>query len=155
MKTRHFTAASAVGLFVSTVSFAQVSDLPVKLGDSVESVQASLRTDAKPEPSQSAVTQGATALRLRTRGIWVFFDKEGKTYLIRLDAPFVGNIRGVKIGSTNAFLTEKLGPPAKTIKGSFAIPGQIEPVIYYLDDNTTTRFNFDRDGQIETISISK
>jgi hypothetical protein len=130
-------------------------DVPVALGDSIERVQSALGTEVKPEPFTSVATTGGTAIRLRTRGIWVFFDKEGKAQTIRLDAPFAGELKGVKIGSSYASIVEKLGQPAKTLKVGVAIPGRLEPVIYYLSDAEGIRMDFDRDGLLETVYIVK
>ena len=133
----------------------KIDGLPIKLGDSIEKVKAALGTAIEPEESKSAVQRNSKALRLKTRGIWVFFDQDGRAYNIRLDAPFAGNVAGVQIGQSRALLVEKLGKPAKVIKSVMIGLGQSEPYLYYIDDLTTVRFDFDRDGEIETIFILK
>lgn len=75
-----------------------IEGLPIKLGDSVEKVRAALGTTLEPESFTRAAEGDAKALRLKTKGIWVFFDREGRTYGIRLEPPFAGNAAGVKIG---------------------------------------------------------
>ena len=133
-----------------------IEGLPIKLGDSIETVKAALGTALEPEAYRSAAQRNARTLRLKTKGIWVFFDQDGRAYNIRLDAPFDGNVGGVKIGQTRAALVEKLGKPAKVVKG-VVLAGltQYEPYLYYIDDLTTVRFDFDRDGEIEVIYIIK
>jgi len=148
----------AVGLTISSLALAQgkaIQGLPVALGDSIEKVQSALGTTMQAEESKSAVQTNTKQLRLKTQGIWVFFDQDGKAYNIRLDAPFAGNIGGVKIGDSKAALTEKLGKPAKVMKGMMPGFRTQEPYLYYIDDRTTVRFDFDRDGEIETAYILK
>src|SRR5882672_2241599 len=94
----------------------KINGLPIKLGDSIEKVKAALGTDIEPKESKSAVRANTKMLRLKTKGIWVFFDQEGRTYNIRLDAPFAGSIAGMQIGQSRALLVEKLGKPARVIK---------------------------------------
>lgn len=148
------TALIAFACSCTLASAQKIEGVPVSLGDTVEAARAALKTDLQPEESQS-VRLGTTALRLKTKGIWVFFDKDGKAYNIRLDAPFAGGVGGVKIGNTRGFLVETLGKPATVVKGVVPIANQLEPHIYYVDDRTTVRFDFDRDGQIDHIFITK
>lgn len=134
---------------------AQVVGLPIKLGDPIETVKTALQTSLEPEESTSASQTNQKALRLKTKGIWVFFDKASRTSTIRLDAPFSGNVGGIKISDSLALLEKTLGKPAKIMKIGFAIPGRYDPYLYYIDDVTTVRFDFDRDGLIETIFVLK
>jgi hypothetical protein len=146
-------AALAVG-----GAFAQtnkIEGLPIKLGDSIEAVKAALGTTLEPEESQSAVRRNTKSLRLKTRGIWVFFDQNGRSYNIRLDSPFPGTIAGVKIGDSRARLEERLGKPHKVLKQLAPTLVKPEPYLYYIDDVTTVRFDFDPDGEIETAFILK
>lgn len=140
---------------LATGAFAQgkrIEGLPIKLGDSVEAVRAALGTTLEPDPAKSALPSGAKQLRLKTKGIWVFFDSNDRTYTIRLDAPFAGNVAGVKIGDPRAFLVKSLGEPPKVVK----LPGKgPAPYLYYLDDTTTVRFDFDQDDKISSIYIFK
>ena len=153
--------ALVVALAVSNAVLAQgkgIEGLPVGLGDSIEKVQAAFGTTLEPEPSKSTM-QNTRQLRLRTRGVSVFFDQDGKAYTIRLEAPFAGNVGGVKIGDTRAVLVEKLGKPAKVMKAAsgYGPPNQRDsaPYIYYIDDRTTVRFDFDRDNEIEAAYLIK
>jgi hypothetical protein len=133
----------------------KINGLPIKLGDSIEKVKAALGTAIEPEESKSAVQSNTKALRLKTRGIWVFFDQEGRTYDIRLDAPFAGDVAGVQIGQSRSLLVEKLGNPAKILKGMAIDSNQADPYLYHIDDLTTVRFDFDQDDAIATIYILK
>lgn len=150
-------AAVFLGLFsgLAISQTAQIVGLPVKLGDPVETVKSALQTSLDPDESSSATYTNSKALRLKTKGIWVFFDRENRVRSIRLDAPFSGNVGGIKIGESLALLEKTLGKPAKVMKTEFAIRGRNDPYIYYIDDVTTVRFDFDRDGLIETISVLK
>jgi len=135
-----------------------ISDLPVEIGDSIEKVKSALKTTQDVEDTKSAIQKGATALRLRTRGIWVFFDASGSAYTIRVDAPFIGRVKSVGIGSTHRSVLESLGKPAKTIKSNINIgplANAVDPHIYYPDDKTTMQIKFDSDGLVETIFLSK
>ena len=135
-----------------------ISDLPVDIGDSIEKVKSALKTTQDVEDSKSAINKGATALRLRTKGIWVFFDASGSAYTIRVDAPFVGKVKNIGIGSTQRSVLESLGKPAKTIKSNINIgplANAVDPHIYYPDDKTTMQIKFDSDGLVETIFLSK
>ena len=149
--------ACLLGLFSSAVAAQTVSinGLPIGLGDPVEKVRSTLGTTLEPEPATSASRRDTKQLRLKTRGIWTFFDQTNQVYNIRLDAPFPGNVGGVKIGDSHAHLVKTLGKPAKTLKIGPALPDRIDPVLYYIDDVTTVRFDFDRDGLIETIFVMK
>ncbi len=145
-------------LWMAGIAIAQdkkIEGLPVSLGDSIEKVKSALETTLEPEESRSAVQRNTKALRLKTRGIWVFFDQDGRAYNIRLDAPFAGNVGGVQIGNSRALLVEKLGKPAKVLKDMVMGLNKFEPYLYYIDDRTTVRFDFDRDGEIETMFVLK
>jgi hypothetical protein len=135
-----------------------ITDLPVNIGDSIEKVKAALNTNQELEDTKSAVNKGSTALRLRTKGIWIFFDSSGTVYTMRVDAPFIGKIKDIGIGSTHRRVLESLGKPAKTIKSNFNIgilAETVDPHIYYPDDRTTMQIKFDKDGLVETIFLTK
>ena len=155
MRARFFVA---VGLAVSGLALAQtktIEGLPIRPGDSIEKVKTALRTTLEPEESKSALQRNTKQLRLKTKGIWAFFDPDGRVYNIRLDAPFRGNVGGVKIGDSRATLVEKLGKPAKLLKGATPRLKQEDPYVYYIDDRTTVRFDFNRSAEIETVFILK
>jgi len=128
-----------------------IEGLPIGLGDSIEKVRAALGTDQQPIDSKSAVRKNTKQLRLTAMGIWVFFDQDGKVYNIRLDAPFAGSIGGVRIGDSWSTLVERLGKPARVLE----IPGKSgqQPYLYHLDDRTSVRFDFNLDGEVETVFI--
>ena len=60
--------------FGITLAAAQhrIEGLPIKVGDTYEEVKAAYQTELKPEPT---TTPGSTSLRLRTKGVWFFFNK--------------------------------------------------------------------------------
>lgn len=130
---------------------AKTEGLPIKLGDSPAQMQSAFQTQIEAEPYESALAKGGYVLRLRTRGVWTFFNKEGKAYTIRLDAPFKGSVAGVKVGDTVLTLKKLLGEPVKK-------PwkwGTSESYLYYPDDTYTARFDVNDAGEVETIFINK
>lgn len=134
----------------------KISGLPIKPGDSIENVKSALNTDIEPEAYDNSASQGKNKqLRLKTKGIWVFFDQSGRAYSIRLDAPFTGNVGGVEIGKSRAFLVEKLGKPTKIIERMPTLNDRAKPYLYRIDDNTKVRFNFGDDDEISDILVTK
>jgi hypothetical protein len=113
----------AVALLLPTFVFAQLSPLPsvaFKLGDDVPTVKAALHTTVEPEaiarnPALPAtfpdMNKGKSVLHLRTKDIWAFFNPTGTVETIRLDAPFKGDILGVKLGDGAGKITSTLGNP--------------------------------------------
>lgn len=130
-----------------------VTDLPVKLGDSVDDVKHAFGTTLDPKLMESAIPSPSQTrkkqLRLKTKGVWVFFEKE-RVVTYRVDAPFKGNIGGVRIGDDVTKLTKLLGAPVKT--GTFM--GRAT-YTYYFDDVTTTNFVFSGSDELETIFFLK
>ena len=55
-----------------------IDGVPIKIGDTYEAVKETYGTEQKPEPSSSAASPGATALRLRTKGSHSFSTGRGK-----------------------------------------------------------------------------
>src|SRR5262245_35407393 len=146
---------SLVLCFGTTLAAAQylIEGLPIKVGDTYEEVKAAYQTNLKPEPTS---TPGSTGLRLRTKGVWFFFNTDGAIYTIRLDAPFPGNIGGVKIGDPVDVMTSKLGNPVKTETGPIIGGSPIfTKYIYYPDDVTTASFQISKDKKIETVFLTK
>ena len=86
----------------------------------------------------------------------VLFQQGGHNVLIRLDAPFPGNIGGVKVGDPFEVMTSKLGDPVKTEMGP-VIGGNpmFTRYIYYPDDVTTASFQTNKDKKIETVFLTK
>jgi hypothetical protein len=153
-----------VSLFFVFVNFApaqadglKIDGLLVWLGDTVDKVKEAYNTPLDPEPSDSSTQRGGTQLRLKTKGLWFFFNKEGKIYTIRLEAPFRGAINGVKIGDTAAKMMKVMGPPAKTPKPIAGVPNGVLPrsYIYYPDDSTTANFQVNADDELEIVFLLK
>ena len=150
--TLSLSIASADTMAVGSV---RISEMPViRFGNTVESVQQALHTSLEPEkddqvgpPSLNASSK--THLRLKTRGIWVFFNN-GKVYNVRLEAPFAGSVGNVKIGDASDKIVKTFGPPIKRTSWAGLTGYQ-----YYFDDVTTVRFMINRDDELETIFLEK
>ena len=129
-----------------------VTDLPIKLGDPIDDVKRALGTSLDPEqidqPIPTPTLPKKKQLRLKTKGIWVFFEKDRVTSY-RVDAPFRGGVGGVHVGDDVVTLTKALGNPVKT--GTF---GTKTTYTYYFDDITTTTFILNND-EVETIFFIK
>ena len=149
------TVCAIAALVVASVAYGstvKIEGLPnIKLGDSVEEVQKELDTklEAEKQESLSPIPSKRTQLHLKTKGIWVFFDKD-KVYEIRVDKPFPGNVGGVKLGDSSSKIEKTLGPAIK--RDTWGI---YTTYTYYFDDVTTTRFAVNRDDEIETIFFLK
>src|SRR5512135_3406289 len=120
-----------VCIFPTISAFAQTGDLPFKLtlGDDVAIVKAKLGTNIDPEPmprnpalppSAPDMNKGKTTLHLRTKGIWTFFGRDGKLETIRLDAPFAGDVMGVRLGDDDQKLIATVGNPITKPTSAFA-----------------------------------
>jgi hypothetical protein len=160
MNSPKFVAVAALLVLIAvsnadSMSSVSMQGMPdVHLGDDVEAVQKSLNTTMEPEEMESATPPNSflpkkTQLRLKTRGVWVFFTK-GKVTSIRLDVPFAGNIGGIKLGDSSSKIQRVLGAPIKQIAWA-----NLTNYMYYLDDVTTVRFAVNRDDQLETIFLDK
>lgn len=151
-----FIMLSASFVYAQNVEVPQtISGLPIKPGDSIEKVKAALVTDLEPEPfDKNANQKNLKQLRLKTKGIWVFFNQFGDVETIRLDAPFPGNIGGVGIGNTRASLEEKLGKPTRTID-NMRTDSESKPYLYNLSKDMRVRIDFDRDDEIERFFVFK
>jgi uncharacterized membrane protein len=114
--------------------------LLIKPGDTLNDVKNAYHTSAEPEPTNSN-TPGATCLRLQDMGIWFFFDNTGKIYIIRLESPFNGTIKGVRIGDSSDMVLKTLGEPDPTkpgrSHGHFYYPRQGLHLLF--DNNDTLR----------------
>lgn len=132
--------------------------LNFKLGDSVATVKAALGTTVEPEemsrtsgiPANLDPNRGKTFIRLRTRGIWVFFQGD-KLQTIRLDAPYSGRIRGIGIGDSVKKLTATLGPPQ--IK-PWSL-GLMQAYRYALNDDAFLIFHVNADDEVQVMFINK
>jgi hypothetical protein len=145
------------GCGVAVADGVNIEGLPVWLGDTVDKVKEVYQTKLDPEPSESPIQRGSTALRLKTKGVWFFFNRDGKIYTIRIEAPFHGTINGVKIGDTASKMLKVLGQPAKVPKPIAGLTNVMLPrtYIYYLDDVTTANFQVNSDDEIETVFLLK
>jgi hypothetical protein len=126
----------------------------IRIGDDVEAVQKALNTSMQPDEMESSIpatpfAPKKTELRLKTRGIWIFFSK-GKVTTIRLDPPFSGNIGGIKLGDSAGKIEKVLGAPIKR-----SAWGLLTGYTYYLDDVTTARLMVNRDDELETVFLEK
>ncbi len=155
--------ALLAGLAAAQSAIAQtapVANLGFKLGDDVATVKAALSTNAEPEPMLKSpllpanvpdLNRGKTVLHLRTKGIWVFFDTNGSAETIRLDAPFNGDVLGVKLGETTKQVIKKLGNPIKKPGAAF---GALQTYRYVIDDSAYVTYDTNDDG-VQMIFISK
>ena len=126
----------------------------LQIGDSVERVQRVLHSRVEPVPSTSSVEHDATAINLPERGIRVFFTA-GSTYVIRFDAPFGGDIDGLRIGETRQALLARRGSPTRTLAPHMrTAPNVPDPYLYRLPDGTTLRADFDAGERIVTIFVT-
>jgi hypothetical protein len=144
-----------------TQGIAQIVPIPginFKIGDTVAVVKQALSTETEPEPvprnsilpsNFPDANRGKTMLHLRTKGIWIFFDPAGLVEVIRLDAPFAGDVKGVRLGDDEKKLIAKLGPPI-----SKATTLATQTYQYVLDDTAYMKFDIGADG-VQRIFISK
>jgi hypothetical protein len=132
-----------------------IEGMPIKIGDTVENVQQALSTNLEPEKKEDSTSFASikpshkSELRLKTKGIWVFFEK-GKVYTIRVDKPFSGSVGGIKLGDPSSKIEKILGPPVK--RGTL---GKQQTYTYYFDDITTTQINVNQDEEVETVFFIK
>ncbi|MCW3481984.1 hypothetical protein OL229_20880 [Neisseriaceae bacterium JH1-16] len=157
-----FSMAMLASLGLSAPTFAQSSNLPFKLvlGDDAATVKAKLKADMDPEPMARNpalpagafdVNKGKTFIHLRTKGVWVFFDRDGKSETIRLDAPFSGDVKGVKLGDDDKKLVAALGKPITKPGSAFLTMTAYK---YVWDDSAYVDFDLNEDG-VQYIFIHK
>lgn len=104
-----------------------------------------------PEAAKTLLEEEKTDLRLKSQGVWFFFNKNGIVETIRLDTPFKGNINGVKIGDSTDKMREIVGKQHRTFKRS----NSPDSYFYYIDDRTTVRFAIDDEDNIQTVFLVK
>ena len=119
-----------------------LNDLLVKPGDTIDQVRSVYHTSAQPEPTNS-IKPGSTALHLNDKGIWFFFDQTGKIYTVRVESPFQGSVKGVKIGDSSEMVLKSLGEP--TLKDTSRF--------FYTPDGL--QLWFDYTGAVKTIFFTK
>jgi hypothetical protein len=134
-----------------------IEGLPVWIGDTADKVKEAYQTPLEPEPADNSAIRGTTSLRLKTKGVWFFFNRDGKITTIRLEAPFKGKINGVKIGDTASKMLKILGNPAKVPRPFAGINSNLLPrsYIYYLDDVTTANFQVSPDDEVDIVFLTK
>lgn len=125
--------------------------LPIKIGDTVETVKQAYSTQLDPEPFLFNGQAVGTQINLKSKGVWVVFDRRDRVQIICLSAPFSGKIAGVGIYDPKEQLVRLLGPPVKKTKNEQFLVSYI----YYFDDVTTTIYGFNRYDNVETICLSK
>lgn len=155
--------ALLTGLACAQSAMAQVSPLPdvgFKLGDDVAAVKTALKTTVDTEPmarnpalppNALDINKGKTILHLRTKGVWAFFNPSGTVETIRLDAPFAGDVMGIKLGDDVKKLTSKLGNPIKKPYPAFLT---MQAYQYALDDSAYVTFDVNDDG-VQYIFITR
>jgi hypothetical protein len=151
---RAFLAIAFCAFLFGSASAQQVKirGLNFKLGDDVNTVKTALQTDLDPEPVTTADPNGGkTVIHLRTRGIWVFFSKQGVVETIRFDAPYERSIVGVRIGDSEATVRSVMGKP---LKAPWAF-GANQAFLYALDDTTYIRFDINETDGVQEIFINK
>lgn len=164
MIKRVTTVVALLGaLFTANYAKAQTTPIPelgFKLGDDVATVKAALKTDAEIEPMEigpglishaTDMNKGKSVLHLRTKGIWVFFSATGTAETIRLDAPYTGQILGMKLGDDVKKLIATRGNPIFKPTPAFMT---MQAYRYALDDSAYVSFDVDDDG-IQYIFITK
>ena len=127
-----------------------ITAIPVQLGDSVAAVQAALGTTASPQRSESATRDTSTSLRLPERGLMVFFGADNVVQTLRFDAPYAGEVRGIKLGSTRQTVLESLGEPTRIFE---TLP--MRPSLLYRSSAGTVRYDLDLHGKVQTIFVFK
>ena len=145
--------ASALTAWGSTAPAAQNISITnqarqISVGDSVQAVQKALETDAAPNPTASLITRNETAIGVPARGVRVFFNESGTVTVIRLDAPFRGNVEGARIGASRDELLKRLGEPFKILK-----LGQHDG-FFYKRVATNLRCDFGPDDVVRTIFVT-
>jgi|SRR5450830_84492 len=133
----------------------KVDGLTFKIGDDVATVKTALHTKLDPEKVDNGLpapfNTGQSVLHLRTKGIWVFFNKKDTVTSIKFDEPYAGTIAGVKLGDSEKNVRAVLGKP---VKAPWAF-GTSQAFLYVLDDTAYVRFDIaDADG-VRAIYIQK
>ena len=114
--------------------------MPVVIGDTYKEVKAAYPIAPVPEPI-SGQYKHSTSVRLEDLGIWFFFDDNKKIYTIRLDQPWHGSVRGIRIGDTKEKIASILGKP-RLFDNAY---------LYDNVDGLFVRFDFDESGRVYSI----
>jgi hypothetical protein len=155
--------SEAIALAAKCVREAQPAEneLPIAVGDMYEKVRRVYGNVKAPSEYCEGNTGTGTPcpkkqLRLEDRGLWFFFDAQGKIYTIRLDEPWPGRISGIKIGDSKATVERQLGTP----NGRDGPQEGTGP--YYYNGNYIYRragkfiavFSFDSSGRVQSIFLT-
>ena len=115
----------------------------LQIGDSIQSVRQALSVSDAPVHTLGGDKPLAGEIRLRERGIWVFFNGLGQARQFRFDAPFSGDIHGAKIGASIEQIQELLGSPVRELPGWSKTPGN-EAYLYRVDPEMMIRCDFEQ-----------
>ena len=148
---RTLAALFLLSLVVGHAASAAAQKIPVDVGAIVDGLRvqlgsddATIRTAYGITGSLQPVKPGVTSLRSQPDGIWFFFNSAGLNNNIRLEAPFPGFVRGIRIGDTRELLIAKLGSPLRpTWKFS-----QDMAYIYDLSDIAQIRYDISPDQKV-------
>lgn len=124
-----------------------LNDLLVKPGDTIDQVRSFYHTSAQPETTNSN-TPGSTFLHLKDKGILFLFDQTGKIYNVRLESPFEGSVKGVKIGDSLDMVLKSLGEPTRRKK----LP-RLSPITVFYYPSQELQLWFDSSWFITTIIL--
>jgi len=163
--TRNTMAKLAVLTALASAQWAAAQTIPLpdlgfKLGDDLSTVKTALKTTAETEPMVRNAAlppgipdpnKGRSVLHLRTKGVWAFFNAAGTVESIRIDAPFSGNVLGIKLGDDARKITSRLGNPIKKPYPAFFV---MQGYQYALDDSAYATFDVNDDG-VQVILISR
>jgi len=134
----------------STSSAGGVSPLDIRMGDDVATVKAILKATQEPQAMERPrglpdtapdMSAGKTFMHVVDKGVWVFFDPAGKVYSVRLDAPFSGDIKGIRLGDGLSKIASVFGEPLSK-PGTF---GNMLAYRYALDETRHVRFDLSGD----------
>jgi hypothetical protein len=112
----------------------------VAIGDTYEDVKRAFGDVKTPTECKNASKSCSTMLRLDDRGIWLFFDAQGKIYTMRFGRPWDGSVRGIRIGDPSNKIESLLGTPNGT-DGPNAGSGP-----YYYEVKGSRRYVYRKDG---------
>lgn len=125
----------------STVDVGAIVDgLRIQLGSDEAAIRNAYGMTGPLQP----VKPGVTSLRSPADGIWFFFNSDGLNNNIRLEAPFGGLVRGIRIDDTRDVLIAKLGSP---LRPTWKF-GQDTAYIYDLNDIAQIRFDVSPDQKV-------
>ena len=151
LAARTWVALLLVSLITGNASPAVAQTSPVDIGAIVDGLRVELGSDEAAIRSAygmagplESVKPGVTSLRSHADGIWFFFNSAGLNNNIRLETPFPGLVRGIRIGDTRDLLVERLGSP---LRPTWKF-GQDMAYIYDLSDIAQIRYDVSPDQKV-------